>query len=151
MFGFHPVIVWLVLLIVLLVIEMLTLGLTTIWFAGGALIAGIVAAFDGPIWLQITLFTVISLVLLIFTRPIAMRSFNKDREKTNAEGLIGQQAIVVGEINNLLGVGQVIINGMEWSARARDDSEKISVGEVVVIRDISGVKLIVEKQVNEKQ
>ena len=52
----------------------------------------------------------------------------------------------MGEINNLLGVGQVIINGMEWSARARDNSEKISVGEVVVIRDIRGVKLIVDKQ-----
>lgn len=146
MLEFQPVIAWLVLLVILLIIEMLTMGLTTIWFAGGALVAGIIAAFDLPIWIQIVLFTVVSLILLIFTRPVAMKYFNKDREKTNAEGLIGQKAIVVGEINNLLGVGQVTVSGMEWSARAQDDDEKIKVGEVVIIREIRGVKLIVEKE-----
>ena len=62
---------WLVALIVFIIIEFVTMGLTTIWFAGGALVASVAAAFQAPIWLQVTLFLVVSLLLLFFTRPIA--------------------------------------------------------------------------------
>ena len=80
----NPVIVWLAILIILVVIEIFTLGLTTIWFAGGALVAILVAALGGPVWLQIIIAAVVSAVLLFFTRPIAMKYFNRDRERTNA-------------------------------------------------------------------
>lgn len=140
----NPVIVWLVILIILVVIEIFTLGLTTIWFAGGALVAILVAALGGPVWLQIIIAAVVSAVLLFFTRPIAMRYFNRDRERTNAESLVGRQAIVVSEINNLQGIGQVTINGMEWTARSIMDGQIIEPGEVVIIRGINGVKLLVE-------
>ena len=94
--------------------------------------------------LQVVLFFVVSMVLLIFTRPIAVKYFNKDRVRTNVESLIGRQAIVVSEINNLEGVGQVTVGGQEWSARSRDDENEIPVGTVVIVCAINGVKLIVE-------
>lgn len=141
----NPVIVWLAVLIILVVIEIFTLGLTTIWFAGGALVAIVVAALGGPVWLQIMIAAVVSGVLLFFTRPIAMKYFNRDRERTNAESLVGRQAIVISEINNLQGIGQVTINGMEWTARSIMDGQTIEPGEIVVVRGINGVKLLVEK------
>ncbi len=141
----NPVIVWLIVLVIMIVAEMLTMGLTTIWFAGGALMGIVVAAFGGPVWLLILLAVIVSAVLLIFTRPIAMKHFNKDREKTNAESLVGRQAIVLSEINNLYGTGQVTINGMEWTARTVMDGKTIEPGAVVIIRGINGVKLLVEE------
>lgn len=99
-------IIWLLLFVVLIAVEIATLGLTTIWFAAGALAATIAAAFNAPVFIQIALFIFVSLVLLIFTRPVAVKYFNKDRIKTNAESLVGRQAIVISEIDNLQGIGQ---------------------------------------------
>lgn len=141
----NPVVVWLAILILLVVIEIFTMGLTTIWFAGGALVAMVVAALGGPVWLQLLLAGIISAVLLFFTRPVAVKYFNRDRERTNAESLVGRQAIVLSEINNLQGIGQVTVNGMEWTARTTVDGQTISPGEVVIIRGINGVKLLVER------
>ena len=112
---------WLIVLVVLVVIELLTMGLTTIWFAGGALVATIAAVFNTPFFVQVILFLVVSVVLLFFTRPLAVKYFNKDRVRTNAESLVGRQAIVISEIDNLQGIGQVNVGGMEWSARTRID------------------------------
>ena len=112
---------WLVVLIVSIGVEVATLGLTSIWFAGGAVVAVIVAAFHGPVWLQILLFFAVSLLLLFFTRPVAVRYFNKDRVRTNVESMIGRQAIVTSEIDNLQGIGQVTVGGQEWSARSGRD------------------------------
>ena len=140
--------VWLIVFVACILIELITLGLTTIWFAGGALIAAIGAAFGAPLWLQAVLFGAVSLVLLYFTRPVAVKYFNRDRERTNAESLVGRQAIVTGEINNLQGIGQVAVNGMEWTARTITDGQVIKTGEVVAIRGINGVKLLVEREEN---
>lgn len=137
------VIIWLVVLIAAIVIEVATLGLTTIWFAGGALVALLTAVVNAPIWLQILLFLIISLVLLFFTRPVAMKYFNKNRERTNAESLVGKQAVVTSEINNLQGIGTVTVNGQEWSARSLDDTS-IAAQKVVEIVSINGVRLIVK-------
>lgn len=142
----NPVVIWLIILVVLVVIEIFTLGLTTIWFAGGALVAIIVAALGGPVWLQVLAAIIVSAVLLFFTRPVAVKYFNRDRERTNAESLVGRQAIVISEINNLQGIGQVTINGMEWTARTIADGQVIKPGEVVIIRGINGVKLLVERE-----
>ena len=80
---------WLMLFVVLLGIESLTMGLTTIWFAGGALISMILAALGAPLWLQICMFMLSSCILLILTKPFAERYFSKNRVPTNAEALIG--------------------------------------------------------------
>ena len=150
MFPMNPVIMWLAVLVILVIVELATMGLTTIWFAGGALIATVIAALEGPLWLQFVCFVVVSLVLLVLTRPVAMRYFNQNREKTNADSLVGKQAIVTLDINNLLGTGQVMLNGMEWSARSAKDDVKIEAGAVVIVKSISGVKVLVEPQEMEK-
>ena len=139
------VIFWLVAMVALIVIELATLGLTTIWFACGALAAVIAAALDAPLLLQILMFVVVSFAVLLAVRPIAVKYFNKDRTRTNIESMIGRQAIVVSEIDNMQGIGQVTVNGMEWSARSTINELKIAVGHVVVIRAVDGVKLIVEE------
>lgn len=135
---------WLVLLIVAIVAEVLTLGLSSIWFAGGALVAILAAILQAPIWLQVVLFFLVSLLLLFFTRPIAVRYFNKDRVKTNVESMVGRQAVVISEIDNIQGIGQIALSGQEWSARSVDDRVKIPVGSIVDVVSISGVKLIVK-------
>lgn len=140
---------WLAALVIFIVIEIATLGLTTIWFAGGALCAALAAMIGAPIYVQILIFLVVSLILLIFTRPIAVKYFNKDRVRTNVESMVGKQAIVVSEIDNLQGIGQVTVGGMEWSARSTDDNIQIGVGKVVQVFAIQGVKLIVEERIEE--
>lgn len=142
------VISWMVLLVLLVVVELATMGLTTIWFAAGALVATIAAACNAPLFIQIALFLIVSVLMLVFTRPVAMKYFNRDRTRTNAESLIGRKGIVTGEINNLKGCGQVTLNGMEWTARTVAEDCTVPEGSVVVIRAIRGVKLIVEPDEN---
>ena len=139
-------VVWLIILVACLVIEIFTLGLTTIWFAIGALTSTIVALVGLPLWLQCTAFVVASIIFLIFTRPIAVKYFNKDRVKTNAEELVGKMAIVISEIDNMQGIGQATVGGQEWSARTVNDTQKLPVGAVVEIVAIQGVKLIVKER-----
>lgn len=138
--------IWLIILVLLVVIELLTMGLTTVWFAGGALVATLASLIGLPLVIQFILFLVVSGLLLFFTRPIAVKYFNKDRVRTNAESLVGRQAIVISEIDNLQGIGQVNVGGMEWSARTRDENVTLPVGAVVVVLAIDGVKLIVEEK-----
>jgi membrane protein implicated in regulation of membrane protease activity len=127
-------------------IEILTLGLTTIWFAGGALVAFILAfvGFDLPV--QIIVFLLVSILLLVLTRPVAIKFFNKERQKTNAESLIGQKAVVIEKIDTLHGIGRAEVNGMEWSAKTDEEEQIIEAGEIVTIEGIQGVKLIVKKE-----
>ena len=144
--DWNMTVVWLGILVILVVIELLTMGLTTIWFAGGALVAALISIPGTPLILQILFFLVVSILLLYFTRPIAVKYFNRDRTRTNVESLIGRQAIVISEINNLEGIGQVNTGGMEWSARSSYHNVVIPVGAVVTVLGIDGVKLIVEER-----
>ena len=135
-------IIWLGILAVLLVIEGLTTALTTIWFAGGALAAAIASGIG--VVPQLLLFFGVSLVLLIFTRPVAMKLMNKNTEKTNVDSLLGKTAVVIQKIDNLAQTGQVRINDIEWMARTSDDTKTIPVDTVVTIKAVHGVRLIVE-------
>ena len=137
---------WLVLFVVLLVIEIATMGLTTIWFAGGAIFAFILAYVGFELPVQIIVFLLASIILLVLTRPIAVKFFNKERQLTNADSLIGQKAVVLERIDTLRGVGRAEVNGMEWSAKTDEPDGIIEAGEVVVINGIQGVKLIVRKE-----
>lgn len=139
-------IVWLVLLIVLAVAEMISLGLTTIWFAGGALVALIISLVGGPIWLQASMFVLVSVVLLIFTRPIAVKYINKNTVKTNVDSIIGKTAKVTETIDNINATGTALVGGQEWTARSADDAVVIPVGSIVMIDRIEGVKIIVKKK-----
>ncbi len=134
---------WLIAMIVLLGIEIATLGLTTIWFAGGCLAAFVAVLLGVSTAAQILIFFVVSLILLFVTRPIAVKYFNRDRTRTNVDSLIGRHAVVTEAIDNLKGTGAAVVNGQEWTARAEEDGCIISEGTVVEIQRISGVKLIV--------
>jgi membrane protein implicated in regulation of membrane protease activity len=138
---------WLLLFIVLLVIEIITLGLTTIWFAGGALAGFLLALLDVAPVLQWIAFCVVSLVLLFATRPWAVRYFNNQKkEKTNVDSLIGKTAVVTSEIRNLEGKGEVQVNGLTWTARSAGDLEVIAADSHVTVVAVEGVKLIVEEK-----
>lgn len=137
--------IWLGIVALFLIIEAATVGLTTIWFAGGALIAAIAAWIGAGEAVQWILFIAVSLVLLIFTRPVAVRYMNKDVEKTNVERLIGQKAIVIQKVENLAQTGLVRVGDVEWMARTKSDDVQIPEKAVVVIKEVQGVKLIVEE------
>ena len=146
----NPVYAWLIALVAFIVIEIATMGLTTIWFAGGALIALALALMKVSFYVQLGAFLVISIVLLVCTRPLAVKFFNQKREKTNIDSMIGKQAIVVAQIDNLREEGQVILNGMEWSARAYEEGNIIPAGAVVEVKEIRGVKLMVMEKGKEQ-
>lgn len=137
---------WLILFVVLLIVEILTLGLTTVWFAGGAIIAFILALSGFGLVVQILAFLAVSIMLLVFTRPIAVKYFNQERQRTNAESLIGQKAIVTERIDAIHATGKVEVNGLEWSAKTDEEEESIEAGSIVSIEGIQGVKLIVKQK-----
>ncbi|MCI9237562.1 NfeD family protein [Lachnospiraceae bacterium 50-23] len=136
-------IVWLGIFVILLIIEILTMGLTTIWFAGGALAAFGAGVIGFGLVVQVVVFVVVSVLLLVLTRPLAVKYFNQERQKTNAESLIGQQALVIEDIDTLQSAGRVEVNGQEWSAKTDEPDGKIEKNKIVVIDGIQGVKLIV--------
>ena len=137
-------IIWLALFVVLIVFEAVTTGLFTIWFAGGALIALLVSLFLDMWVVQMVVFLIVSFLLLYFMRPVAMRKFNAKRLKTNVEDITGREAKVTELIDKLNASVTAILNGLEGSARSVEDSVTIPVGERVLVREVRGVKLIVE-------
>lgn len=137
---------WLILFLVLLVVEAATLSLTTIWFAGGALVAFIVSMiFDNRVP-EFIVFGAVSLALLFFVRPSALRRFNRRRTKTNVEAVIGKTVRVIEAVNNLADTGRVKLDGMEWAAVCVDDNTTLSVGEFAVVERVEGVKLVIRNK-----
>lgn len=134
---------WLLAAAVFLGLEIITMGLTTIWFAGGALIAAIAAMLRFPIIAQIIIFAVVSLILLIITRPFASHFLNNRTVKTNAESLVGQRCLVTKPIDNLRATGEVVIRGQTWSAKSTESDSVIPENSIVEVKSITGVKLVV--------
>lgn len=138
---------WLLLFIILLVIEVLTMGLTTIWFAGGALAAFVMSLLLGNMLeIEVAVFIVVSVVLLLFTRPWAMRYLNRKTIRTNSDSLIGATVRVTEEVNNIMGQGAAQADGKIWTARAADDGITFAKGELAIVTEIRGVKLILQKK-----
>ncbi|HOK42354.1 MAG TPA: NfeD family protein [Thermoclostridium caenicola] len=136
-----PIYVWLGLIIVLTIIEAATVSLTTIWFAAGSLLAFFVALLGLPLGVQIAVFLVSSTLLIIFTRPIALKYLKVGRERTNVESLIGETGLVVTDIVPH-STGQVKVKGQIWTAVSKN-GEPIRKDSEVIIDSIEGVKLIV--------
>lgn len=134
---------WLIAFVILVGIEVATMALTTIWFAGGAFVAFLLSLLGAGVEVQLAVFVVVSFLLLFLTRPFASRYINSNTVKTNAESLIGKEARVIDEINNDMGTGVAVVNGQEWTARAAKNSDIYAAGTKVRIKEIQGVKLIV--------
>ena len=134
---------WLVLLLLFAGGEAATVGLTSIWFAAGSLAALIAALLGGPLWIQLTLFFAVSLLCLAAVRPLAKRLLNSRVEPTNADRVIGAEAQVTEDVDNIRGKGAVVIRGITWSARS-EDGGPIAAGAMVRVLRIEGVKVFVE-------
>lgn len=136
--------VWVAAIVVFLVIEGVTVGIASIWFAIGSLCALIAEMLGAKLWLQICIFLVVSAVTLYFTRPIVKKYINGKVEPTNADMLIGKECRVTETVDNIAGTGAVYVDGKTWTARSVDD-EPIYEGALVKAQRIEGVKLIVSK------
>lgn len=135
---------WLIAMIVFIVGEMITVGLTCIWFAAGALVALIIAAFGGGLLFQIVAFLLVSGILLWMTRSWAKQFINSRVQKTNVERVVGERACVTERVSNLEQTGRAVVLGQDWSIRAEDDKEIIEPGTLIEVVRVSGVKLIVK-------
>ena len=138
--------IWAAILVVAIIVEMQTADMVTIWFMPSALISMILAMLKVDIWLQCALFVVLTTVMLILSKTIFRSVFQKKApERTNADALIGQKAIILEPINNKQGQGSAKLNGLVWSARAENESDVFVPGDIVIVKAISGVKLICVK------
>lgn len=135
---------WIIAMVVFLAIEAVTVGIVSVWFAIGALFAMVTAMLGANLWVQITVFLVVSAIALYFTRPLVKKFVNNKVEPTNADMLIGKECRVVETIDNLSGTGAVYVDGKTWTARTVDE-EIIPEGQLVKAERIEGVKLIVSK------
>ena len=137
---------WLGLIILFLVIEAVTVGLATIWFAAGALAALLVSLCGVGILGQMVVFFLVSMALLFFTRPVAVKYFDPHKIRTNYEDAVDKTVKITERVDNIGGTGAALLNGQEWTARAAEDGRPIPAGTLVQVKEIRGVKLIVAEQ-----
>lgn len=133
---------WLIVLIIAIILEAVSLGLTTIWFAFGALAAWLVSLAVDSLVIQIVVFLMVSLALLLGMRPLAVKWLKIGRHRTNADALVGQEGFVTEAIEPLMTTGQVKVGSQTWTAISKESLLK---GEKVKILEIQGVKLVVKK------
>ena len=133
---------WLAAMVIFIIAEATTVTLVSIWFAVGALGAILIALLGGGLTLQVTVFLALAIVLLIFLRGAVRKHFAPRITRTNGDSVIGATGIVVTPVNNIAALGQVQINGVEWSARSTDGSH-IGAGTLVKVDKIEGVKVFV--------
>lgn len=136
-------IIWAAAIIVFGIAEAATAQLVSIWFVIGA-VAGLISAFcDANLYVQLIVFIAVSVLALVITRPLVKKYIKPKKEHTNADRVLTQEGIVVEEINNTLGKGQVKVDGKLWTARS-ENGDIIPEGSIVKTEKISGVKLIVK-------
>lgn len=142
--------IWLAVLVGFIILEAATVQLVTIWFAVGALAGLIAALFHAPVWLQIALFALVSVLALVLTRPLVKKMTARKFSPTNADRFIGQTGVVTKRIDNLQASGEVRVKGTVWTARSDDEAVTFEENETVTVKRIDGAKLIVEKKTQDK-
>ncbi len=134
---------WCFVLIAAVITELMTVQFVSIWFACAAFVSLLLAGFGAPLWAQLSAFCAVSVLLLIVTRPI-VRKIRGGYVRTNADLNIGKTAVITERVDNSLSKGRAKVGGVSWIAVSEDGSN-IEEGEVVVIKDIDGAKLIVSR------
>ncbi|MCR5150936.1 MAG: NfeD family protein [Clostridiales bacterium] len=137
-------VVWIAALVIFVIAEAATAQLVTIWFAIGAAAAIVARVFGAKVGVQIAVFTVVSIVALLLTRPLAKKMTSQKAQALNADRNIGKSAVVIEKIDGVEGTGRVKLDGMEWAAKS-DSGDVIEKDAVVTVKSIEGVKLIVEQ------
>lgn len=139
------VFIWLAVIILTIIIEIITVGLTSIWLTGGGIAALVVCLLGGHWGLQLAVFFVVTFILIYFTRPWALKYIESRKTATNYEEVIGKTVRIIEDVDNVKETGKAIYNGMEWTARAKVDTETFSLNEQARVVGVQGVKLILEK------
>ena len=135
-------VIWLVLLVLFLLVEAATVTMVSLWFAAGSLAALLVSLVSKAVWLQVTVFILVSAIALSALRPMVRKYITPKITKTNVDAVIGSTGLVTVQIDNVSAVGQVKLGAMEWTARSTT-GEVIPEGTLVRVERIEGVKLIV--------
>ena len=143
LFGINALYVWVAVIILCVAVEAFTLDLTAIWFAVGGVAALVAASLSLSVSARMVIFVVFSAVLLALLRPFCRRFLKTRNVPTNADRIIGQNAVVTQPIDNIQGTGEIKLPGSVWSAASADGSA-IPAGSVVRIVAIRGVKAVVE-------
>ena len=137
-------VVWIAALVIFVIAEAATAQLVTIWFAIGAAAAIVARVFGAKVGVQIAVFTVVSIVALLLTRPLAKKMTSQKAQALNADRNIGKSAVVIEKIDGVEGTGRVKLDGMEGAAKS-ESGDVIEKDAVVTVKSIEGVKLIVEQ------
>ena len=135
-------ILWVVLVVAFAVLEGLTVGLISVWFSIGSIAGLIAAALGASVVAQVVAFSIVSGVCILLLRPVARKYLVTKIEKTNADRIIDEEAVVTETISNLQGTGQIRVRGEYWTARSAGEEEYVESTLVRVLR-IEGVKAIV--------
>lgn len=135
---------WLTIFIILLIVEIATMALTTVWFSVGAVFALFASLLGASLVVQIVIFLVVSFLVLFLYRPLALKYVNQRLTKTNVDDLVGKEGRITEKVDNLSQTGRMVINGMDWAARTESDAITIEPDTVVKVLKVVGVRLIVE-------
>ncbi len=146
MFEMSMTFVWLIIAVALAAIELSTLGLVSVWFAIGAVVALFASVFGVGFWTQLIIFIVVSAAIMVTVRPLATKHLNSKVQKTNIDAVVGRKLIVKTDIDNIHGTGKVDMDGSTWLAASKDDGIVIHAGEEVRVVQVHGAKLIVERE-----
>lgn len=138
---------WVIVAAVALIVEIISMGLSSIWFTGGGIVAAVIGYMGGPLWLQVVAFIAVSTVLLLAMRPIAKKHLAIGNEKTNIDSMIGRTEKILVTVDNNEGTGMLKIGDVEWRAVSEDGSV-IPVGTLVKIVKIEGTKLYVRRELS---
>ena len=136
------IVFWLAATVVFVLVELMTVGLTSIWFAAGSFVAFIIALLGGNVGIA---FILVSVVLLALTKPWAGKYINSRTVKTNVDSLVGERAVLTEDADSMKQTGKAVVNGQEWTVRPQDETQVIRKGELIEVVKISGVKLIVKR------
>ncbi len=145
-------VVWLVIIIILLAIELILMNLTAVWVAAGAAVALVFSLCGLPGWSQVAACFAVTVLMMFFVRPVAMKYYHRGRRQAIDELIIGADGIVLSEINTRQGVGQIAVGEKVWAARGKDPKEIFKPGTVVIVLDVRAGKAIVrEKTISDRR
>ncbi len=138
--------IWLIAAGIFFVIEVATVGFLIFWLGISALITCLLSLFISNVFAQMTIFVVLSALLLLLTRPFVEKFVIKKDETivTNAYSIIGKEAIVTKSFDKTSGIGQIKVGSEKWTAKS-ENNETFNEGDKVIIDTIDGVKAIVSK------
>ena len=136
---------WFLIFLILIIVEVLTINLSTVWFIIGSVFAFFSSFFTRNLNYQIIVFIVFTIISIILTKRFLTKVSKFKKINTNVDSIIGRTCLVTKDINNLLNQGEIVIDKNIWSALSKDDNVIIREGTKVKICDIKGVKVIVEE------